>query len=431
MSSLSALIRTFRPAIAALGFIGAVAIVAVVSIIVYENVQEPGKEVALVSSIAQDERAPAVFGEAYPRHYASYLKNGEMAKEPSKYGGSVKEDKLAATPYLLTLFKGYGFSKEYNEDRGHVYTIQDVTTIKRVDPEKTVATCMTCKSTNVPDIMAKYGDDYYKMPFKIAAAEAHFPIGCSDCHDPETMNLRLSRPAFIEALTRQGIDPNSLSLQEMRTGVCAQCHVEYYFAPGSGRLTFPWDGGTNPEQIYAYYQALGFKDWEHPDSGVPMLKAQHPEYEMFQDSPHEAAGLACADCHMPYVVEGNTKFTSHWWTSPLRQTDQACGVCHRSDSSELTARVFYTQDRTKQLLDAAGNANVAATNAIAAAKAAGVSPDALQEAQALQREAQWYWDFVAAENSTGFHNPQKALSTLGKSIELAYQAQLKAQALVR
>ena len=405
------------------------AVAVTVALVIRENVQEPSDEAPKVPPLAANERDPAKFGQVYPRHYALYLKTGEMSRDPSRYGGSDKEDKLAAYPYLRTIFKGYSFSKEYTDDRGHVYSLEDVTQTKRVDPEKTVATCITCKSSQSPDLMAKYGDEYYKMPFKIAAAEAQYAIGCSDCHDPTTMTLRLSRPALIEALQRQGIDPATLSRQEMRTMVCAQCHVEYYFAKDTGRLTFPWDQGSDPEQMYAYYQALSFKDWEYPDAGVAELKAQHPDYEMFLDSPHEAAGLACADCHMPFVVEGNTKLTSHWVTSPLKQMDKSCAVCHRRDMDQLRERVFYTQDRTKDLLDRAGAANVAALEAITAAVAAGADPQAIEEARALQREAQWYFDWVSAENSMGFHNPAKALDTLGRSIDLAHQARLKAELL--
>ena len=403
------------------------AVVVSITLVVYDNVQEPTEEAPQVPPLAQDERDPAVFGQVYPRHYALYARMADTSKGPSRYGCSDKEDKLEAYPYLRALFKGYGFSKEYTDDRGHVYALEDVRQTQRVDPERTVATCITCKSTQSPDIMAKYGDDYFKMPFKVADAEAEYPIGCPDCHDPLTMDLRLSRTTLVEAFERQGIDPEGFSRQEMRTLVCAQCHVEYYFAKDSGRLTFPWDQGTDPEDMYAYYQALEFKDWEHPDAGTPELKAQHPDYEMFLDSAHEAAGLSCADCHMPYVVEGNTKLTSHWVTSPLKQMNESCSVCHRRDMDELRERVFYTQDRTKDLLDRAGWANVAALEAIAAAEAAGVDPQAVGEARALQREAQWYWDWVAAENSMGFHNPQKAMNTLGRSIDLAHQARLKAE----
>jgi nitrite reductase (cytochrome c-552) len=419
--------RSSQRLAAVVGLAVLLAVVVTLTLVVYENVQEPSGEAPKVPPLAQDERDPAVFGQVYPRHYDLYAKMADTSRGPSRYGGSDKEDKLEAYPYMRTLFKGYGFSKEYTDDRGHVYSLEDVTQTQRVDPEKTAATCITCKSTQSPDIMARYGDEYFRMPFKTAAAEAQYPIGCPDCHDPQTMDLHLSRPALIEALERQGIDPNALSHQEMRTMVCAQCHVEYYFAEDTGRLTFPWDQGTDPEQMYAYYQALDFKDWEHPDAGVPELKAQHPDYEMFLGSSHEAAGLSCADCHMPFVVEGNTKLTSHWVTSPLKHMDESCSVCHRRDMDDLRERVFYTQDRTKDLLDRAGWANVAALEAIAAAEAAGVDPEAIEEARALQREAQWYWDWVSAENGMGFHNPQKAMNTLGRSIDLAHQARLKAE----
>ena len=52
--------------------------------------------------------------------------------------------------------------------------------------------------------------------------------------------------------------------------------------------------------------------------------------------------------------------------------------------------------------------------------------DRLAEARNLHREAQLRWDFVAAENSMGFHNPEEALRILAKATDLARQAELKA-----
>jgi nitrite reductase (cytochrome c-552) len=42
----------------------------------------------------------------------------------------------------------------------------------------------------------------------------------------------------------------------------------------------------------------------------------------------------------------------------------------------------------------------------------------------LQRKAQFYLDFVEAENSYGFHAPEEALRILGESIDFARQGQL-------
>ncbi len=386
----------------------------------------PTTELPAVGVVASTERDPAEFGNFYPRHYDSFQRNYEMSQAPSVYGGSEPVSKLEQYPYLKTLFGGYGFSKEYNEDRGHVYTVEDVLHIERVGA-KTTATCMTCKSAEVPDLIEKYGDAYWKKNFHEIAEEVSNPISCSDCHDPETMQLKLSRVSLVNALERLGRDVDSLSVQEMRSLTCAQCHVEYYFDPDTKAVTFPWDKGFDPEDMYAYYQEIGFADWTHPDTGASMLKVQHPEYELFQDSTHQSAGLSCADCHMPFMVEGNTKLTSHWWTSPLKHMNQSCTTCHRQSAEELRERVLYTQDKVAGLLQTAGETIEEAIGALKETTAGGQYEDALvEEARALHREAQWYWDYVGAENSMGFHNPQKAMATLGRAIDLAHQAYRKA-----
>ncbi|MGE5578397.1 MAG: ammonia-forming cytochrome c nitrite reductase subunit c552, partial [Syntrophothermus sp.] len=304
--------------------------------------------------------------------------------------------------------------------------VEDVKKIKRKKPS---ASCWTCKSSDIPGIIQRMGPKYYTASFDEVGKEVKHNIACLNCHDPRTMELRLSQPALISALERQGKDVSKLTRQEMRTYVCAQCHVEYYFKPKTLEVTFPWDKGMKIDNIEAYYKGLGnFKDWVHPRSGADMIKIQHPETEFFSNSTHASAGVACADCHMPYMKEGTAKISSHWWTSPLKTIEQSCQTCHRQSAEELKKRVLYTQERTAELLKTAGEANVAAIQAIeAAAKVPGANQKLLAEARQLHRSSQMRWDWVAAENSTGFHNPQEALHTLGKSIDLARQAQLKAQ----
>jgi nitrite reductase (cytochrome c-552) len=378
---------------------------------------------AYTPQVSPQEVRSEVIGQAYPRHWESWLKNRDMSKGPSKYNGSQAEDHLARYPYMKILWAGYPFAEDYKDDRGHVYALEDVTKTGR---KPAFAVCLTCKSTQVPQTIVNMGDAYYSAPFKEVAASMTESIGCSDCHNPADMSLRITRPALREAFQRMGKDIDKVSHQEMRTLVCAQCHVEYYFEKDTKKLRFPWDKGTDPEQVYAYYQEIGFSDWTHADTGNAMVKAQHPDYEMSMGGVHQTAGLSCADCHMPFIVEGNVKYTSHWMTSPLKHMEEACTVCHRRGVEELKARVFYTQDRVKEALDRAGWANAKVIKALVAAKNNPRADQAkLQQAMALQREAQWYWDWVSAANDMGFHNPQKALSTLSKSIDLAQEAYAK------
>lgn len=365
------------------------------------------------------------FAKYYPKQYDSFKKNEEMSNEGTKYGGSEEYDKLTQWPFLKEIFAGYGFAKEYNEDRGHVYSIEDVTKIKRIN-ENSKSSCWTCKSANVPGLVAEMGDAFYGTNFHEMKSRITEGITCANCHDPQTMKLVITQPPLREALVRLGKDPDNLTTQELRSYVCAQCHVEYYFAPENSKVTFPWDKGFKPEDVLAYYEEINFVDWEHPKSGAGLLKAQHPEFETFQGSVHQAAGLSCADCHMPYTMEGGEKVSSHWWTSPLKHIEKSCMTCHREDPEWLKERVFYIQDKTANLLATVGNVNVEAIHAIEAAAQATVKPEALVEARSLQRKAQFLLDWVAAENSMGFHNPELIMETLTKSLNYATQAKLKA-----
>jgi len=349
----------------------------------------------------------------YPSQWASYLQNKNNSENPSHFD---------TKPYMKPIYNGTGFFAEYNEPRGHTYTIED---INAIDParKKSGSSCFTCKSTQVPELMEKYGAQYYLMSFDQIKSEVTEPIGCADCHDPQTLDLRLSRPALIQALQRQGRDVNQLTKQEMRSLVCAQCHVTYYFAPGTKEVTFPWDNGVKADEIYQYFEGEQFTEFTHPEAGSGLIKARHAEYETFMGSTHESAGVACADCHMPYVSTGTSKISSHVWQSPLKNVEQSCTTCHRNGAEWLTQRVGAIQTQVKQTQELAGNAVVEAINELKISReTANVDQAKLQEAMTLHRQAQWYLDYVMVTNGYGFHNPTETLNNLSIAIDRAHKA---------
>jgi nitrite reductase (cytochrome c-552) len=269
--------------------------------------------------------------------------------------------------------------------------------------------------------------EFDKVSFVELGGRIEESIGCANCHEAGTMRLIVTNPALQEALKVQGKDWNTFTRQEMRTVVCANCHVEYYFKGDGKYLTFPWANGTEISQIIEYYEQSGFKDWEYPEALTPMLKAQHPEYEFFTaGSTHYNAGVSCADCHMPYVRDGAAKYSTHDVHSPLLNPEQACGQCH-TDSEYVVRRVNLIQE---QVASTKQNTEDAIIDAITAIKLAAANPSADQEllnqARNLHRKAQFMWDFVSAENSTGFHNPEYALKILADATNLARQAQMLA-----
>jgi len=423
-----------------------------------ERKQEARQPYLMLVELNEDSIDPAIWGRNFPRQYDSYKRTVDT--ERTRYGGSEALNRLELDPRLKRMFDGYAFGIDYREERGHAFMLQDQDETERVKNFKQPGACLHCHASVIPAYRKAGDGEVMKgfekvcaMPLQEARQLVSHPVSCLDCHDPKTIQLRVTRPGFlvgIQELARSGqdlphlpsvvqwrkgarekpYDVNALATrQEMRTFVCAQCHVEYYFK-GEGKLvTYPWSKGVKVEQIESYYDESGFKDWTHAETGAPVLKAQHPEFEMWNMGIHARSNVSCADCHMPYQREGAVKVSDHHVRSPLLNISRACQTCHRYPEQEILARATLIQDRTKALLDRSEDALVQLMDAIKAAKARGVPAQQLAAAQALHRKAQWRVDFVAAENSMGFHAPQESARILAEAIDFARQGQIKALAL--
>lgn len=288
----------------------------------------------------------------------------------------------------------------------------------------------------------------------VLQGEAH-PVTCIDCHDPETMSIRITRPGFMLGMAaladgdgevphlpsvqqwREGsrttpYNPNELATrQEMRSFVCGQCHVEYYCA-NRATLTFPWANGLKVENLEAFWDEFefpdgtGFYDYEHGETGAEIYKAQHPEFELWSQGIHARSGVACADCHMPYEREGAMKVSNHHVQTPMDNVNNACQTCHNVPEDEIRARVETIQARTVALTERAGVAMTDMLDAIIEAKAAGATEEALAPILALQTKAMWRLDYISSENSKGFHADQEAARILAESMDYSRQAQAAA-----
>lgn len=390
------------------------------------NPSAPQQTPSTTVSIPEGEPDPAVWGKVYPAEYASWQKQSEMIKGNSKYGGSIPESYLKDSPVQIKLFAGYPFSEDYNKRRGHVYALVDVLKTKRIGPKST-ASCWNCKSPNVPPLINQMGDSFWSTPFTQLESKIKHPIACADCHDSKTMALKITRVTLLDALKLRGVDPTKLSRQEMRTMVCAQCHVEYYFDPKTKKVKYPWKYGLAMDDEEKYYDEINFKDWEHPQTKAPMLKAQHPDYETWSTGVHAANGVSCADCHMPLVTYGQGKITSHDMQSPLNSITDSCKGCHTQSEQYLKDQVIGTQDKVFQTKRSLENALSDAIDAITnASKNPSAKTDLMNDAKTLHRKAQWRWDWVSAGNGMGIHSPDECLRVLADGITLARQAQLKA-----
>ncbi len=421
-----------------------------------EAVKKPRKK-AEPPPITDQTEDPAIWGLRFPLQYERYLKTTDM--RPTKYGGSkptphtptesdprtvTSQSKVDEDAGLRAMWQGYAFAADFREDRGHAYMLEDQKYTLRQKVVAQPGSCVNCHASLYGPFMKAGGGDLARgfekvnaMPYSEAVKLVEHPVACIDCHEPASMALRVTRPAFMQGMRAykaslgvKDYDVNrDATANEMRAYVCGQCHVEYYFKGADKQLTFPWAKGLKIEQIQAYYDEIRFRDWTHKDTGTAALKAQHPEFETWSQGVHARAGVTCADCHMPEVKVKRTSVSDHWVRSPLLNLEAACVSCHRKHdpkitAAELKARVEEIQDRHWQLRQDAMAAVTALIADLKAAKDAGRGDADLSAARYLHRRAQFYLDFVEAENSTGFHAPQEGARILGEAIDFARQGQL-------
>jgi nitrite reductase (cytochrome c-552) len=397
--------------------------------------------------IPKGEFDPEAWGKVYPLHYESWKKTQEPKPVGlSKYKRGFDEDnivydRLSQLPFSALLYNGWGFGIEYNEPRGHYYALTDQI---EIDPSRTKAggVCLACKNPYHKTYTEKFGMKYLKAPFMEAVSM--FPEkmqksgpACIDCHEPSTMGIRPNKSHLERGLAMIGKEKPGQ--QELRTIACAQCHITYFVPRDqdmkvSGDVNLPWSksswGNISVENIIedllSDYQRI---EWTQKVTGFGMPYIRHPEFEFFtRQSTHFNAGLACADCHMPYTRSGVSKISDHNVTSPLKREMAACAQCHTEAASWLKKQVGIIQDRTASLLNRAGYATASAAKLIErvhAEKEKGFSPDpALYEkAVSLYKHAFLRVVFIGAENSMGFHNPSEAGRIMGDAIRFASKSE--------
>ena len=429
---------------------------AVIGLALFTNIMERKQEGAnpffRVVELTDDTDDPAIWGKNFPLQYDGYLRTVDQQR--TRYGGSealhktpsdadprsiVAQSRLEEDPRLKTMWDGYAFAVDFREERGHAYMLEDQTFTERQNVVKQPGSCVNChasaynayKRLGGGDIMAGFAA-LNKMPYFEARKEVSHPVACIDCHDSQTMQLRVTRPAFMKGIqlakAAQGVqnfDVNrDATRQEMRSYVCGQCHVEYYFKGPEKELTYPWQNGLKVENITAYYEEVQHNDWTHKQTGAGVLKAQHPEFEMYNQGIHARAGVSCADCHMPYTRQGAMKISSHHVRSPLLNINTSCQTCHKASEEELKFRIETIQTRTYNLRGIAMDALVALITDIKKAIDSGAQADRIEAARKEQRKAQFYLDFVEAENSMGFHAPAEAVRILGESVNFSRMGQV-------
>ncbi len=423
-----------KPWLGWLLFLGTVVVVFLLGLLASSIIERRAEAVfAYTPQVEYEQWEPRldIWGKNFPRQYETYIKTADTTFK-SKYYGAKKIDMLAEVPEFVILWAGYAFSRDYYQGRGHLHAIDDVRNSLRIGapmkPEDgpQPGTCWTCKSTDVPRMMKQMGiAEFYKATLAQLGAEVVNPIGCADCHDAKTMSLQITRPALIEAFNRQGRDISKATHQEMRSLVCAQCHVEYYFKGEGKYLTFPWDKGFSMEAMEQYYDELAFTDWTHALSKAPMIKTQHPDYELYLFGVHYDRGVSCADCHMPYKSQGGVKFTDHHIQSPLNNIENSCKVCHREETEKLLKNVYQRQDAIHEIRSLLEKVLAKAHIEAKFAWDKGATEKQMEKTLKLLRAAQWRWDYVAASHGASFHAPFESARIIGLGLEKAQEARLE------
>lgn len=480
----------------------AAATVGVVALLmnIFQRKQEaraPFTKVVEVTEVSSD---PTPWGRNFPQQYEDYQKT--VDDDYTDFGGNhaLPPSKLEEHPWLKRLFAGYAFSIDYREARGHAHMLADQEVTKRVTDVQQAGACLHCHASIIPtyrriglETMGKdaspeklsesFDQEAVMAGFKavsrqtyqdvlaevektadgidFANGDPHFggahPVACLDCHDPQTMEIRVTRPGFILGIDklaksddpvphlpsiqkwRDGgsngdYDPNTMATrQEMRSFVCGQCHVEYYCA-SKMTLTFPWSNGLKVEDLEAEWDNTTFPDaqdgteggeffdYVHKETGTKVYKAQHPEFELWSQGIHARSGVSCSDCHMPFEKIGATKVSSHWVRSPMMNINKACQTCHNIPEQEIKDRVDLIQDRTRALIERAATAVTELFDAMIEVQDAGATEQQLEPIRKLQRKAMWRLDYIASENSKGFHASQESARILGESIDYSRQA---------
>lgn len=427
-----------------------------------------------VTEVSEDITDPAVWGQNWPKQYDGYKKTAISTR--TRFGGhggseALPEEKIDRDPWLKRMFLGYAFSIDYRDRRGHAYMLEDQENTERLSKPQS-GSCMHCHVSIMP-VYRKLGDgdamagmnkthamSYQELNKMVHNMGHAHPVACVDCHDPDTMAVRVTRPGFIRGiqrlaesdakvpaipsidLWRQGsrskpYDPNEdASRNEMRSFACGQCHVEYYCSSGFP-LTFPWSNGLAMEDLEKEWDETKlpngeqFYDYKHKESGARILKAQHPEFELWSQGIHARSGVSCSDCHMPYMRDGASKVSDHWVRSPLLNVNNACQTCHHIPEKEILERVDTIQQTNFDLLQRGGAALMGLLDAVQDAKKSGATDEQLKLVLDLQRKAQWRLDFIAAENSMGFHAPQEAARILAEAADYARQGQVEALKLIK
>src|SRR5688572_14847606 len=210
------------PALLAAAAVTAVAAIAIAALLtnIFQRKLEARNPFYRVVALTDTTDDPNVWGRNFPLQYDAYRRTVDQSR--TRYGGSealprtptgadprsiVAQSRLEEDPRLKQFWAGYAFAADFREERGHAFMLDDQEFTRRQAVTPQPGTCLNCHaSMYVAYRRAGDGDPIRgferlnQMPYAQARQNVRHPVACIDCHVPETMALRVTRPAFVEGM---------------------------------------------------------------------------------------------------------------------------------------------------------------------------------------------------------------------------------------
>ena len=221
----------------------ATALVTALLMNIYERKSEEKNPYIRLVEVSEDDTDPKKWGVNWPRQFESYQLTALATR--TRFGGhggseALPEEKIKRDPWLKRMFLGYAFSIDYRDRRGHAYMLYDQEQTKRLTKPQS-GSCLHCHASVMPlyrelgggDAMAGF-EKTHQMSYQELSAMLHerghaHPVSCVDCHGPDTLKLRVTRPGFIKGIQALAESeaplPQMLSIERWRASDTPTCSM--------------------------------------------------------------------------------------------------------------------------------------------------------------------------------------------------------------
>jgi nitrite reductase (cytochrome c-552) len=145
-------------------FVGVAALItagiAALLVNIFERKQEARNPFYRVVELTDETEDPAVWGKNFPLQYDDYRRTVDRVR--TRFGGSealprtptkadprsvVAQSKIEEDPRLKIMWAGYAFAKDFREERGHAYMLDDQIFTERQQVVKQPGACIQCHAS--------------------------------------------------------------------------------------------------------------------------------------------------------------------------------------------------------------------------------------------------------------------------------------------